>query len=145
MDDEVVTLLKFADGAIGSLEATRNAYGRNNYITFEIHGRPRARSPSTTSGVTNCRSCSPTIPATRAASVPSTPARRTPTETASGRSPRSALATRETKIVECYDFFNAIVTGKQPSPSFEDGYLTELVADALIESGDSGTWTRVRS
>ncbi len=38
VDDEVITMLKFGSGAIGSVEATRNAYGRNNYITFEIHG-----------------------------------------------------------------------------------------------------------
>ena len=44
-----------------------------------------------------------------------------------------------------YDFFQAIATGKQPAPSFEDGYRTELVADALLESGESGTWARVRS
>ena len=38
VDDEVSTSLRFASGAIGSLEATRNAYGRNNFLTFEIHG-----------------------------------------------------------------------------------------------------------
>lgn len=38
VDDEVMTMLKFADGAVGSVEATRNAYGRNNFITLEIHG-----------------------------------------------------------------------------------------------------------
>jgi len=38
VDDEVMTLVKFASGAVGSLEATRNAWGRNNFITFEIHG-----------------------------------------------------------------------------------------------------------
>ena len=38
VDDEMLTLVKFADGATGSIEATRNAYGRNNFITFEIHG-----------------------------------------------------------------------------------------------------------
>ena len=38
VDDEMLTLLRFASGAVGSIEATRNAYGRNNYLTFEIHG-----------------------------------------------------------------------------------------------------------
>ena len=38
VDDEVLTMLRFANGAVGSLEATRNAYGRNNFLTFEIHG-----------------------------------------------------------------------------------------------------------
>jgi len=144
VDDEVVTLLKFADGAIGSLEATRNAYGRNNYITFEIHGTKGsiafnyerrdelqvmfADDPGDARGFRT---------------VYTGPAH--PYGGGLWPIPALGIGYSETKIVECYDFFNAIVTGKQPSPSFEDGYLTELVADALIESGDSGTWIRVRS
>ncbi|WP_256861165.1 Gfo/Idh/MocA family protein, partial [Bacillus cereus] len=38
VDDEFTTLVKFENGAIGSIEATRNAWGRNNFLTFEIHG-----------------------------------------------------------------------------------------------------------
>ena len=34
----MVTLLHFKEGAVGSIEASRNAYGRNNFLTFEIHG-----------------------------------------------------------------------------------------------------------
>jgi len=34
VDDEVLSLLEFQNGAIGSLEATRNAHGRNNFLTF---------------------------------------------------------------------------------------------------------------
>ena len=33
--------------------------------------------------------------------------------------------------------------GRQPSPDFEDGLLTELVADALIRSGETGAWEKV--
>ena len=33
VDDEVVSMLRFGSRAIGSLEATRNAWGRNNFIT----------------------------------------------------------------------------------------------------------------
>ena len=38
VDDEIITMIKFTDGAVGTIEATRNAYGRNNYLTFEVHG-----------------------------------------------------------------------------------------------------------
>ncbi len=38
VENEVMSLLKFESGAIGSVEATRNAWGRNNFITVEIHG-----------------------------------------------------------------------------------------------------------
>ncbi len=38
VDDEMLTLLRFENGAVGSIEATRNAHGRHNFLTFEIHG-----------------------------------------------------------------------------------------------------------
>lgn len=144
VDDEVVTLLKFADGAIGSLEATRNAYGRNNFITFEIHGTKGsiafnyerrdelqvmfADDPADARGFRT---------------VYSGPAH--PYGAGLWPIPALGIGYSETKIVECFDFFSAIASGRQPSPNFEDGYKTERVADALIESGESGLWTTVRS
>ena len=38
VDDENSFLVKFKSGAVGSIEATRNAWGRNNFITVELHG-----------------------------------------------------------------------------------------------------------
>jgi predicted dehydrogenase len=144
VDDEIVTLLKFEDGAIGSLEATRNAYGRNNFITFEIHGTKGsiafnyerrdelqvmfADDPADARGFRT---------------VYSGPAH--PYGSGLWPIPALGIGYSETKIVECFDFFTAIATGKQPSPNFEDGYRTERVADALIESGESGAWVKVKA
>ncbi|RWI36094.1 Gfo/Idh/MocA family oxidoreductase [Mesorhizobium sp.] len=144
VDDEVVTLLKFAGGAIGSLEATRNAYGRNNFITFEVHGTKGsiafnyerrdelqvmfADDPADARGFRT---------------VYSGPAH--PYGSGLWPIPALGIGYSETKIVECFDFFSAIVSRKQPSPNFEDGYRTERVADALIESGESGGWVKVKA
>jgi predicted dehydrogenase len=38
VDDAVLLLARFANGSIGSFEATRYAIGRRNYNQFEIHG-----------------------------------------------------------------------------------------------------------
>ena len=38
VDDEMLTLVRFDNGATGSIEATRNAHGRNNFIIFENSG-----------------------------------------------------------------------------------------------------------
>ena len=38
VDDAVLMLARFANGSIGSFEATRYAVGRRNYNQFEIHG-----------------------------------------------------------------------------------------------------------
>jgi predicted dehydrogenase len=142
VDDEVVSMLKFANGAIGSLEATRNAYGRNNFITLEIHGTKGsihfnyerrdelqvmfADDPADARGFRT---------------VYTGPAH--PYGQGLWPIPGLGIGYSETKIVECYDFFQAIAKGKQPSPNFDDGLLTELVADAFLRSGESGKWEQV--
>jgi predicted dehydrogenase len=142
VDDEVISMLRFENGAIGSLEATRNAYGRNNFITLEIHGTKGsihfnyerrdelqvmfADDPADSRGFRT---------------VYTGPAH--PYGDGLWPIPGLGIGYSETKIVECFDFFTAIKTGKQPSPNFDDGLLTELVADALIRSGETGAWERV--
>jgi predicted dehydrogenase len=142
VDDEVVSMLKFENGAIGSLEATRNAYGRNNFITLEIHGTKGsihfnyerrdelqvmfADDPADARGFRT---------------VYTGPAH--PYGSGLWPIPGLGIGYSETKIVECHDFFAAIVKGKQPSPNFEDGLLTELVADAFLRSGETGKWEKV--
>lgn len=142
VDDEVVSLLKFTGGAIGSLEATRNAYGRNNFITLEIHGTKGsihfnyerrdelqvmfADDPGDARGFRT---------------IYTGPAH--PYGEGLWPIPALGIGYAETKIIECHDFFKAIATGTQPSPNFEDGVRAELVAAALLRSGASGAWEKV--
>ena len=53
------------------------------------------------------------------------------------------LVIQKLKIVECYDFFNAIVNDTQASPNFEDGYEIELISDAILKSAQTHTWVDV--
>ena len=142
VDDEMITLLKFQNGAVGSIEASRNAYGRNNFLTFEIHGTKGsicfnyermdelqvmfADDPSDVRGFRTIYT-GPNHPYGH------------------GLWPIPALGIGygETKIIECYDFFNAIVSGELPSPNFEDGYKVSAIADAIIESGRTERWVQV--
>ena len=144
VDDEMITMLKFTNGAVGSIEATRNAYGRNNYLTFEVHGTKGSISfnyerldeldvmfaddPADSRGFRTVYT-GPNHP------------------NGDGLWPIPGLGTGygETKIIECRDFFAAIMSGKQPSPNFEDGYKISCIADAILASGKSETWTKVRS
>jgi predicted dehydrogenase len=142
VDDEMLTLLKFDSGAVGSIEATRNGYGRNNFITFEIHGTKGslafnyerrdelqvmfADDPGDARGFRT---------------VYSGPAH--PYGSGLWPIPALGIGYSETKIVECYDFCSAIVSGKQPSPNFEDGWRISLIADAILKSGETGAWTDV--
>ncbi|MDE0530691.1 MAG: Gfo/Idh/MocA family oxidoreductase [Albidovulum sp.] len=142
VEDEVVSLLRFENGAIGSLEATRNAYGRNNFITLEIHGTEGsiyfnyerrdelqvmfADDPADIRGFRT---------------IYTGPAH--PYGEQLWPIPAIGIGYSETKIIECYDFFQAVASGVQPSPNFSDGYRCELVADALLKSGETGEWVGV--
>jgi predicted dehydrogenase len=142
VDDEVVTLLKFADGAIGSLEATRNAYGRNNFITFEIHGtRGSIAFNYERRDELQVMFADDPADARGFRTVYTGPAH--PYGAGLWPIPALGIGYSETKIVECFDFFSAVVAGRQPSPNFEDGYRICRIADALIESGESGQWVKV--
>jgi predicted dehydrogenase len=142
VDDEMMTMIKFEGGAVGSIEATRNAFGRNNFITLEIHGTKGsiyfnyerrdelqvmfADDPGDARGFRT---------------VYSGPAH--PYGPALWPIPALGIGYGETKIIECHDFFQAIVDGTQPSPNFEDGYKISLIADAILKSGETGLWTDI--
>ena len=142
VDDEMLTLVKFAGGATGSIEATRNAYGRNNFITFEIHGDKGsiafnyermdelevmfADDPGDARGFRT---------------VYTGPAH--PYGGALWPIPALGIGYGETKIIECFDFVSAIVKGEQPSPNFRDGYRISQIADAILRSGEKQAWTEV--
>lgn len=142
VDDELLSLLEFRNGAIGSLEATRNAHGRNNFITFEIHGTMGsiffdyekrdqlqvafASDPSDRKGFRT---------------VFSGPA--TPYGEGLWPIPALGIGYGETKIIENYDFVKAIVEGGEVSPNFKDGYAINLICDAIAESAEKRAWVSV--
>ena len=142
VDDEVLSLLEFENGAIGSLEATRNAHGRNNFLTFEIHGTrgsiyfnyerrdelqiALADDPSDRKGFRT---------------VYTGPAH--PYGEGLWPIPALGIGYGETKIIEVHDFVKAIVEGGSVSPNFKDGYQINLIADAMAESAVKRAWTSV--
>jgi predicted dehydrogenase len=142
VDDEVLTLMRFENGAVGSLEATRNGYGRNNYLTFEIHGEIGsivfnyerrdelqvffADDPGDRRGFRT---------------IYTGPAH--PYGEGLWPIPGLGLGFGETKIVECYDLMRAIVEGTDASPNFGDGYQIVRIAAAIGESAESGRWVDI--
>jgi predicted dehydrogenase len=142
VDDEVHTLLHFAGGAVGSLEATRNAYGRNNFLTFEIHGElgsiafnyeRRDELEVCFAGDEGDRRGFRT--------VYTGPAH--PYGDALWPIPALGIGYGETKIIECHDFCRAVVDGTPVSPDFADGYQIARICDAITESAATGEWTEV--
>jgi predicted dehydrogenase len=140
VDDEVATLLRFENGAIGSIEATRNAHGRNNFLTFEVHGTKGSLAFNYERRDALQVMFADDPPDARGyRTVYTGPAH--PYGEGLWPIPALGIGYGETKIVECFDFVTAIVSGKQPSPNFRDGYRICRIADAILASGESGTWT----
>ena len=143
VDDEITTLLKFDNGAIGSLEATRNAWGRNNFITLEIHGETGSIAFNYERR-DELQVCFANDPADRKAfrTIYTGPAH--PNGASLWPIPALGIGYSETKIIECYDFFDAVVNQKKADPDFEDGYRISQICDAILESAANGQWTQTR-
>ncbi|MDR2722177.1 MAG: Gfo/Idh/MocA family oxidoreductase [Cellulomonadaceae bacterium] len=142
VDDEVSFLVKFASGAIGSIEATRNAWGRNNHITIELHGTKGtvAFNYERLNELQVCFADDPdhfrgfktvyTGPAHEHGDV-------------TWNIPGMNIGYGELKTIEIFDFVKAITTGEQPSTNFEVALRVEQVTAAVARSAESGQWTKV--
>jgi predicted dehydrogenase len=142
VDDEVTTLLRFDHGAVGSLEATRNAHGRNNFFTFEVHG---------TDGSVyfnyehrdELQVCFASDPADRRGfrTVFTGPAH--PYGDGLWPIPALGIGYGETKIIEAYDLLSAISRGTPVSPDFADGYQIARLTDAITLSAQRDSWVEI--
>ncbi|MFC5529435.1 Gfo/Idh/MocA family protein [Cohnella yongneupensis] len=141
VDDEVSTLLRFESGAVGSIEATRNAWGRNNYITFEIHGETGSISFNYERS-DELKVCFASDPDDRRGfrTVYTGPAH--PYGAALWPIPALGIGYGETKIIEAFDFISAIVNDTEVSPNFHDGYRIAEISDAILLSASNGKWER---
>ncbi len=141
VDDAFVAAVEFENGAIGTLEATRFAAGRKNFNQFEINGEKGSirfnlerlnemevfwvgEEPKTTQGFHNVivtEGHHPWI---------------------SNWWPHGHIIGWEhTFIHEISHFLNAIVCNEEVGPhgaTFEDGYRTAVVCDAILESQNTG-------
>jgi predicted dehydrogenase len=142
VDDELLTMLRFENGAIGSLEATRHAHGRKNFLTFEVHGdagsvrfdyeRRDELELYTADGPEDRRGFR---------TILTGPAH--PYGQALWPIPGLGIGYGETKIIECYELMRAIAEHGEASPSFADGYQIARICEAITESAESGDWVEI--
>jgi predicted dehydrogenase len=144
VDDEITTLLKFENGAIGSIEATRNAWGRNNFLTFEIHGEKGSLyfNYERRDELQVCFSDDPGD-AKGFRTVYTGPAH--PYGEGLWPIPALGIGYGETKIIETYDFIKSIAEDTEVSPNFNDGYRIAVIADAILESAEKGAWVNLEN
>jgi predicted dehydrogenase len=143
VDDAVLFLARFTNGALGSFEATRFAAGRRNYNSFEING-------SKGSLVFNLE-------------------RMNELQFYSQEDPKFAQGFRTINVTEgvhpyvnkwwpsghiigwehtftheIYDFFDAIANNKPIHPDFEDATKVQMVLERVKDSVKSGKWEAVQ-
>mgnify|MGYP001172747114 FL=1 len=143
VDDEISTLLRFDNGAVGSIEATRNAWGRNNFITLEIHGE-LGSIYFNYERRDELQVCFSSDPADRRGfrTIYTGPAH--PYGHALWPIPALGIGYTETKIIEAYDFIDAIVNDKDVSPNFYDGYRIAVISDAILTSAEKNAWVSAK-
>jgi predicted dehydrogenase len=143
VDDAVVFCARFANGAIGTLEASRFALGRKNHNTFEINGSKGSLSFDL-ENLNNLRFYS-------TEDRPDAQGFHEIIAVSKGKHPYAdnwwfdghILGYEHTFTHSVYDFLKAIKAGKQTHPDFEDGLRNQMVLDAVEKASKTKRWTKV--
>ena len=142
VDDAALFLARFANGALGSFEATRFAPGRKNFNHIEINGSKGSLSWNL-ERMNELEFFSRDDP-------PHLQGWRTILATEGVHPYMSAwwppghiIGYEHTFTHAIYSFLCALGTRKQPSPNFADGVRAQAVLEAVAASAKSGRWARV--
>jgi len=142
VDDAVITMARFKNGAIGCLEASRFAGGRKNHIQIEINGskgslvfdfedmnrlkyfnREDAADRQGYRDILVTESVHPYVGA--------------------WWPPGHIIGYEHTFVHTVYDFIEAVVKGKPVQPTFEDGLHDQKMLAAIEKSAKERRWIKV--
>jgi predicted dehydrogenase len=140
VDDAAYAHLRFANGALGSVEASRFALGRKNYNTFEINGSKGSIcfnlermnelelyiEDGKDSGFRTILATDAKHPYVQA-----------------WWPPGHILGYEHSFTHTVADLISAVKTQKLPTPNFEDGVINQRVLDAIERSSGSRRWEQV--
>jgi predicted dehydrogenase len=140
VDDAALALLRFAGGAVGTVEATRFAPGRKNHNRFEVNGT-RGSLAFDLERMNELELYEEAGPEsgfrTILATEPSHP------YLAAWWPPGHILGYEHTFVHTVHDFVQAVAGGAPMKPDFEDGLANQRVIDAIERSATSRRWERV--
>ena len=142
IDDATAVLALFANGSVGTFEATRYAVGCRNRNAFEIHGANGmarfnledlnrleffdAADPRNLQGPRNLLVTGPDQP-----------------YAANFWKPGHIIGYEHTFIAALGDFLTALAAGNEFHPCFEDGVRVQVVLDAIERAAASRAWVCV--
>ena len=144
VDDEVSILCNFDSGAIGSVEATRMAWGRNNYLTVEVHGTKGSLTWNyeRLNELEVCYGMEDNDGERGFRKIYTGPAN--PHGDVTWNIPGMNIGYGELKAIEAYEFAKAVVGGYQPTTNFTVGYQLDRVCEAVLESNEKKAWVQVK-
>ncbi|TSC52822.1 MAG: oxidoreductase domain-containing protein, partial [Parcubacteria group bacterium LiPW_72] len=143
VDDATLFLARFGNGALGSFEATRFAAGRKNHNRFEVNGAKgsivfnlermneleyyNVDDPVGWQGFRVIQTTDSSHPYMQA-----------------WWPPAHIIGYEHTFIHQVYELMQAIASGKQASPNFEDGLECQRVLEAVKWSIDEYEWVNIQ-
>ena len=143
VDDCAAAVVRFANGALGTIEATRYATGRKNHNRFEINGSEG----SLAFNLERMNELELYLNADPG------PVRGFHTVLVTDRlhhpyvnawwPPGHILGYEHTFTHTVYDLLEGVAKGSQPAPSFEDGAKNQRVMDAIARAAQAKTWVAV--
>ena len=142
VDDAALAMVRFANGAIGSIEATRLAPGRRNYNRFEING-------STGSIAFNLERMNE-LEVYYESDPPGQRGFRTILATDPSHPyvdawwpPGHIIGYEHTFVHTVYELLEAMADLRLPSPDFAEGVANQRVLAAIERSSGTRTWAQV--
>jgi predicted dehydrogenase len=140
VDDAALSMVRFQDGAIGTIESTRFALGRKNYNRFEINGAKG----SLAFNLERMNELDVYLDEGPASGWKTTLVTEPHHPYMSGWWPPGHIIGYEHTFVHTVlDLLKAVHEQKPASPSFEDGVRNQKVLDAHERSATSGRWEKV--
>ena len=144
VDDAALCLVRFANGALGSIEGTRLAPGRKNYNRFEVNGSKGSLAfnlerlneleyypAEDEGGVQGFRQIMVTEPGHHPYIKGWWP-------------PGHIIGYEHTFVHTVYDFLEAVASGKRVRPDFEDGLRNQAVLEAIERAARTRRWVKVQ-
>jgi predicted dehydrogenase len=139
VDDAALALLRFDNGAIGSVEGSRFAPGRKNHNRFEINGS-KGSVVWDLERLNELQLYVEEGPDSGFRDIIATDAKHP--YVSAWWPPGHLLGYEHSFTHTVYDLVQAIDTQTLPSPNFEDGVENQRVLDAIERSSTSGRWEK---
>jgi predicted dehydrogenase len=145
VDDAFISMVKFRNGAMGTIEATRVATGRKNHQRVEVHGS-EGSIYFDMERLNELQYYSSADPADRRGFRTILVTEKVHPYLAGYWPPGHVLGWEHAMVNQVYHFFDALANGTKVEPlaaTFEDGHRADLVIDAMIKSSATKRWESV--